>query len=145
MQFTKHSHKFVWSSSPYMPNKEYLVNVRVNHWLICSGRLPSHYARFVEGSGIGKIYKEKRHSFYKSYNQHIQSECEDSTSKAVLEEIAAYADETLGQVTDARHGWHKNAKDTSVVALGERRHGIRCCHANMSPQGMTPLLRDMRK
>ena len=60
--------------------------------------LPSHYARFVEGSGIGKIYKEKRHSFLKSYNQHIQSECEDSTSTAVLEEIAAYADETRGQV-----------------------------------------------
>jgi hypothetical protein len=23
-------------------------------------------------------------------------------------------------MTDARHGWHKNAKDTSVVAIGEK-------------------------
>ena len=83
----------------------YLVNVRV--------MLPSHYARYVEGSGIGKINNEKRHSFFKSYNQHIQPEYVDSTSTAVLEEIAAYADETLGQVnimTDARHGWRKMPK-----------------------------------
>ncbi|KAK3098813.1 hypothetical protein FSP39_023330 [Pinctada imbricata] len=127
---SQHPHKFLWSSSPYMPNKEYLVNNRVNHGLICSGMLPSHYTRFVDGSGIGKISKEKRDSFFKSYNQHIKSECEDSISTAVLEEIAAYADETIGEVnimTDARHGWRKNAKDTSVVALGERTHKVLSC------------------
>ena len=32
-------------------------------------------------------------------------------------------------MTDARHGWRKNAKDTSVVAIGEKR--ITSYDANM--------------
>jgi hypothetical protein len=39
----------------------------------------------------------------------------------LLEEVASYEDlETIDIMTDARHGWHKNAKDTSVVAIGEK-------------------------
>jgi hypothetical protein len=41
----------------------------------------------------------------------------------LLEEVASYDDlETIDIMTDARHGWHKNAKDTSVVAIGENKH-----------------------
>jgi len=57
-------HHFLWSSSPYMPNKEYLVNNGINHGLICSGMLPSHYTKFVDAAGIGKINKEERNSFF---------------------------------------------------------------------------------
>ena len=28
--------------------------------------------------------------------------------------------------TDARHGWRKNAKDTTVVALGQKTHKVLC-------------------
>jgi hypothetical protein len=52
-----------------MPNKEYLVNNRINHGIICSGMLPSHYTKFVDGAGIGKINKEKHNKFFKSYVQ----------------------------------------------------------------------------
>jgi hypothetical protein len=41
----------------------------------------------------------------------------------LLEEVASYDDlETIDIMTDARHGWHNNAKDTSVVAIGENKH-----------------------
>jgi hypothetical protein len=30
-------------------------------------------------------------------------------------------------MTDARHGWRKNSKDTSVVALGEQTHKVMDC------------------
>ena len=30
-------------------------------------------------------------------------------------------------MTDARHGWRKNAKDTSVVAIGEKTHKVLSC------------------
>jgi hypothetical protein len=30
-------------------------------------------------------------------------------------------------MTDARHGWRKNAKDTSVVAIGEKTHKVLKC------------------
>jgi hypothetical protein len=44
--------------------------------------------------------------------------CNDSIETALLEEVASYEDlETIDIMTDARHGWRKNAKDTSVVAI----------------------------
>ena len=42
-------HILKWSSSPYLPNKQYLVNHRVIHGFTCSGMLPIHYKRFVTG------------------------------------------------------------------------------------------------
>jgi hypothetical protein len=30
-------------------------------------------------------------------------------------------------MTDARHGWRQNSKDTSVVALGEQTHKVMGC------------------
>ena len=30
-------------------------------------------------------------------------------------------------MTDARHGWRKNAKDSSVVAIGEKTHRVIKC------------------
>ncbi|CAC5424311.1 unnamed protein product [Mytilus coruscus] len=116
------SHTFLWSSSPYMQNKEYLslVNNRVQHGLICSGMLTSHYTKFVDGAGIGKINKEKRNKFFNSYENHIQTEYHKSTTTALLEESASYYDDKFGEIdilTDARHGWRKNAKDASIVAI----------------------------
>jgi hypothetical protein len=35
--------------------------------------------------------------------------------------------ETIDIMTDARHGWHNNAKDTSVVAIGEKTHKVLKC------------------
>ena len=35
----------------------------------------------------------------------------------------------LMKMTDARHGWRKNAKDSSVVAIGEKTHKVlQCVH-----------------
>ncbi|KAK3083302.1 hypothetical protein FSP39_018873 [Pinctada imbricata] len=135
------THNIKWSSSPYLPNKEYLVNSRVNHGLICSGMLPSHYNRFVDGAGIGKIGKAKRENFLKSYKKFLQDECKESMSTAILEEVASYEDEKLGEVdimTDARHGWRKNAKDSTIVALGDKTHKvISCQHITKSDDRVT--------
>ncbi|KAK3091924.1 hypothetical protein FSP39_023755 [Pinctada imbricata] len=135
------THNIKWSSSPYLPNKEYLVNSRVNHGLICSGMLPSHYNRFVDGAGIGKIGKAKREKFFKSYKKFLQDECKESMSTAILEEVASYEDEKLGEVdimTDARHGWRKNAKDSTIVALGDKTHKvISCQHITKSDDRVT--------
>ena len=124
-------HVFSWSSSPYLPNKEYLVNCRVNHGLICSGMLPADYKRFANGAGIGVISNEKRATFFNSHSKFIQEEYNYSTDIAVLQEIASYEelDSKIDIMSDARHGWRKNAKDSSVVAIGEKTHKvIRCEH-----------------
>lgn len=129
---TDNPHGMQWSSSPYLPNNEYLVNNRVNHGLICSGMLPSHYTKFVDGAGIGKINTEKRDKFFKSHVRHIEGEYKQSLETALAVEVSSYDGEKFenGEIdilTDARHGWRKNAKDTSVVAIGEKSHKVLSC------------------
>jgi hypothetical protein len=95
-----------------------------------SGMLPSHYSKFVDGAGIGKINKEKCNKFFKSYDKNIQQEYDKSTETALLEESASYYDEKFGEIdilTDARHGWRKNGKDSSIVAIGEKTHKVLSC------------------
>ena len=57
-------HSYLWSSSPCMKNGKYLVNSRINHGLVCSEILPSHYVKFCHGAGIGVISCDKRRAFF---------------------------------------------------------------------------------
>ena len=121
-------HNIKWSSSPYLPNKEFLVNHRINHGFACSGMLPSHYMRFTKGSGIGMISQQKRSKFAKSHSEIIQTIYEDSIEEALQEEIGCYEElDGIDIMSDARHGWRKNAKDSSVVAIGEKTHKVLQC------------------
>lgn len=52
------THSLLWSSSPYLPNNEYLVNRGVMHGFACNGMLPVHYTRFVKGAKIGIIHQK---------------------------------------------------------------------------------------
>ena len=133
----KHSHSFWWSSSPKLLNGDYLVNERVNHGLVFSGMRPSHYTRFTKGAGIGYINKMKRRKFVSDMKPIIEEEYCDNIDTALLQEIAsncplpsnAESMETVPDnddwygidiMTDARHGHRKNAKDSSIVAIGEK-------------------------
>ncbi|CAC5392122.1 unnamed protein product [Mytilus coruscus] len=87
------------------------------------------YKRFAQGSGIGVISDENRTSFLNVHSQHIQEEYKYSTEIAFLQEIASYEkfDSKKDIMSDARHGWRKNAKDTSVVCIGEKTHQVISC------------------
>ena len=123
-------HSYIWASSPYLHNGKYLVNERINHAFLCSGMLPSHYSKFCNAAGIGILSVEKRDTFFKMYKKFVQEEYEDSCNTAILEEVGLYENlDGIDIITDARHGWRKNAQDTSVVAIGERSHKvINCAH-----------------
>ncbi|CAC5414750.1 unnamed protein product [Mytilus coruscus] len=48
---------------------------------------------------------------------------EISVDNSINDEISSYDDlDSINIMTDARHSWRKNAKDTTVVALGEKTH-----------------------
>lgn len=100
--------------------------------------LPSHYSRFCTSAGLGVLSKEKR-TFFKMYKTFVQQEYEDSISTALLEKIGMYEDlDGIDIITDARHGWRKNAKDTSVVAVGETSHKIlNCVHITTADDSVT--------
>jgi hypothetical protein len=133
---SKKGHTYLWSSSPKLPGNMYLVNARVQHALIFSGMLPCHYTRFVKGAGIGQIGDQNRRQFFGEYKTFIHQEYEQTTEDALVEEVASYGEnnEVEGRkmidiATDARHGWRKNAKDTSVVAIGDNSHKVlQCVH-----------------
>ena len=122
------AHTYKWSSSPYLPNKEYLVNHRIFHGFVCSGMLPIHYTRFSNAAGIGCIDKKKRRTMTTGHNESISTEFECSIDTALLEEVASYDElDGIDIMTDARHGWRKNAKDSSIVAIGEKSHKVMNC------------------
>ncbi len=80
--------------------------------------------------------------FHKNWNvpfhkSAIQNEYEESTKKSLLEEVALYEEMSGGIniITDARHGWRHNAKDTSAVATAEKTYKLYI--TNMSQNKMT--------
>ena len=87
-----------------------------------------------------KINKEKCNKFFKSYDRHIQQEYDKSTETALLEESASYYDEKFGEI-DARHGWRKNAKDSNILAIGEKP--TKFCHVSMQLKVMMLYHKDM--
>ena len=131
-------HSYRWSSSPYLPNTSFLANERVQHAVIFSGMLPSNYRRFCDGAGIGQVSSAAEDEFFAMYKENIADEYQDSIDRALQMEVASYdfsaskdgdgtaTDENTEEwhginiITDARHGWRKNAKDTSVVTIGEK-------------------------
>ena len=124
------SHTYRWTSSPYLPNDTFLVNHRVNHAVVCSGMLPVHYTRFSKASGFGVISKSKRKQFTQDYSDSLQAVYHSSLEESLHMEIGSYEDlDGIDIMTDARHGWRKNAKDSSVVALGDKTHKVlQCIH-----------------
>ena len=56
----KSNHATSWSSSPYLPNGQYLINYRVFHGYSCSGQLPTHYQRMCEGAKHRNHWLEKQ-------------------------------------------------------------------------------------
>lgn len=119
----KMCHKFWWASSPLLPNKRYLVNEKILHGLIFSGMRPSHYTRLGKGAGLGVIESKVRRSFLEAYLPSIEEEYNESIETALQLEVAETLEDPddwqgIDVCTDARHGHRRNAKDTSMVALG---------------------------
>ena len=47
---------------------------------------------------------------------------------ALFENIGSYEDlDGIDIIADARHGWRKNARDTSVIAVGHNTHNVLNC------------------
>ena len=90
---------------------------------MCSGMQLSHYERFCKGANIGFTSKKACKTFFDNYKTCIEQEYQTSIDIALLTEVTMYDYndwEGINIMTDGRHGWRKNAKDTSVVTVGEK-------------------------
>ena len=53
----------------------------------------------------------------------------ESIDMALWEEVGCGDEDGISIMTDAHHGWRKKAKDSSIVAIGEKTHRvIKCEH-----------------
>ena len=126
-------HEYRWSSSPYiMDTGLYLINQRLMHGLVVSGMLPSLYERFTNAAAIGCIDHRQRSRFLQDYRSAIDDVYIDSIKNARFQEIAMKSyqsddQEPMDILTDARHCWRKNAKDSTIVALGDLSHKVVAC------------------
>lgn len=121
-------HSVLWSSSPYLPNGEYLANLRVIHGYECSGMFPVHYNRFSESANIGHINKSKQSYMFSRYKQFIEEEYSDSIETSLMEEIGMNEDLTcIDVMSDVRHSYRTNAKDIRIGAIGEKIHNVLKC------------------
>ncbi|CAH1800301.1 unnamed protein product, partial [Owenia fusiformis] len=111
-------HHIRWKSSPTLPNGHSLVNFPMFHGYITSGMLTSQYDHLHTTADFGHISKE----FTDAYAQKVKSCMTDSCQASIVEESTHLEPEKLDEgisiMTDARHGWRKNANDCDVVCIG---------------------------
>ena len=123
-------HKYIWSTSPHVTNSgHFVVNYKMMHGMETSGILPVTYERFVTAASIGYMDCRQRNDHTEQYSEAIKDAYKDSVNDATAEEISHIEDLKTGGITvmsDARHGWRKNSKDSSVVVIGDKSHKVLC-------------------
>lgn len=118
-------HKMQWDTSPHLPNGRALVDYRVYHAYLSTGFLPVQYERFCDTLQIGCTTQYMRDQLAENYTEAVHVETEESCHRALDEELACdEAFESIGIVTDARHGWRRNSRQTDVVAIGVETHKV---------------------
>ena len=127
-QCTGNKHRYTWASSPHMPQSgKFYVNYKIMHGFETSGMLPVAYERFCSASLIGCMDIRQRNDHTEGYNEVIEEVYQQSLTDSMADEISHIEDLKSGGITvmsDARHGWRKNSKDTSVVVIGDKCHKV---------------------
>ena len=127
MKFSCKQHSYSWSSSPYFTDNKFLVNHRMLHAFVTSGMLAVQYQRFAQAAGIGFISREKRQPIIKIIQECVEEQYQESTDESLFLELL-YAedagDDGITVMSDARHGWRKNAQDSNIVAMGGESHTV---------------------
>jgi len=122
------NHVYKWSSSPHLQDNKFLVNHRILHGFITSGMLPVQYQRFSMSAGIGFMRRKQRRQPRDLMYQCIEEQYQESVDEALFLEtgLGEEMEEGITVMSDARHGWRKNAQDTSIVVLGDINHQVLC-------------------
>ena len=116
--------QFSWNTSPHIAGGKCLANMRMIHGYMMSGILPVQYERFCSAAGIGNVGNTYLKKVASVYCDVTDEQAKKSMEGAIMEEIASGDLTGINIMTDARHGWRRNAKDTDVVCIGEKTHKV---------------------
>ncbi|XP_033731910.1 uncharacterized protein LOC117321561 isoform X2 [Pecten maximus] len=124
-------HTFKCDTSPHIEGGKYLVNLRMLHSLLGSGLRYTRYERIGNAANFGvcpESYFEGIHEIYCDVTSEVTKECiKDAINDEVAQTILQAEDgdyEGIDILTDARHGWRKNAAQSDIIALGCMTHKV---------------------
>ncbi|KAK3086820.1 hypothetical protein FSP39_023965 [Pinctada imbricata] len=129
----RENHTVTADTSSHLPGGTFLANMRMIHGVNCSGLRFSQYKRFCDASGIGLCTENSFENHYDTYCDKTEKLAMDSVQEAINDEIAygILQSEENGEefqginiLTDARHGWRRNAAQSDIVALGQSLHRV---------------------
>ncbi|CAH1791965.1 unnamed protein product [Owenia fusiformis] len=121
-------HQVRWKSSPTLPNGQSLVNYQIFQGYITSGMLPNQYDNLSKTADFGHISKRKQKDMTQLFAQQVEHCMTASCEEAFVTEFAHLDPDELQDgisiMTDARHGWRKNANDCDIVCIGLSSHKV---------------------
>ena len=126
-------HSLKCDTSSHLEGGSFTANMKVVHSVYTSGLRHAQYERFCNGAGIGSCSETVFKNVHDIFCETIELAAKESIQTAMNEEIAqAVANMTednsefegIDIITDARHGWRKNAAQSDIVALGNITHKV---------------------
>ena len=118
-------HLVRWDTSPHLPNGRNLVDYRVANAYFNSGILPVVYERLFDELGVGVMTSYMQDQLRDKYMPAVQEEADASCQQALQEEMACDAQfDSIAMMSDARHGFRRNSRQTDVVAIGAETHKV---------------------
>ena len=130
----RENHTVTADTSSHLPGGgTFLANMRIIHGVNTSGLRYSQYKRFCDASGIGSCAESAFENHYDLYCDRIQKLANGSMEEAINNEVTyemLQSDERgeeyhgINILTDARHGWRRNAAQSDIVALGHSQHRV---------------------
>ena len=126
-------HELKCDTSSHLEGGSFVANMKVVHSVYSSGLRHAQYERFCTGAGLGSCSETVFKNSHNMFCEIIEAKAKESIHSALNGEIAQsvanmaeQGDEYEGVdiITDARHGWRKNAAQSDVVALGNITHKV---------------------
>ena len=126
-------HTFKCDTSPHIEGGKYYVNLRMMHAVFGSGLRFTQYERACNSANIGvcpESFFGNVHDIYCDVTSDVTSSCiRDAINDEVAHTILQCDEEMeefkgINILSDARHGWRKNAAQSDVIALGSATHKV---------------------
>lgn len=130
---SKDNHLVTADSSQHLPGGLFLANLRMIHSVYATGIRYSQYKRICDSANIGIVPESAFESHHNLYCSMTEDLAKESIKDAINEEVTAEvlkAEENdvpfygINIMTDARHGWRRNAAQSDVVAIGQTHHRV---------------------
>ena len=97
------SYSSTWISSPELPDRRDLVNIRLTYAYLSSGLLPSQLERFLKAAKLDTLPLNRMTSDVKQYTECVKEERNASCAAALQNERAKSGNNGIDIITDERH------------------------------------------